>query len=154
MKYLNKPSSFILFLVIILISSEISIAIDLESPLKQKKITAKTELIRGYSLVCETTKKSSALDTNSYLKSISDIIIINRQNNTDSEPFLLGVYFSAWFFLNIRINAINDSVKKYGSVPHELKYQINLNKLMDETINYYFLFRKLQKNWTSMITIL
>lgn len=136
---------FIIILLLLNVIVNYSFAIDLDAPLQRKKITPKSEMIRGFSTMNDTLKNTSTIDTDNRLNRISDVINLNRLNNSDTEPFLLGAYFAAWIGLVSSLDAYHDTIKKYGSPPHEIKYKFKIDKVINEAINYFKNFRNIQK---------
>jgi hypothetical protein len=112
-------------------------AVDLNEPV-EKKITIKSEIERGKSAISDAELRSNtrATDIDAQIKLYNNIIDMNKQNNTDTEPFYLGAYFVAWSSLDIIIN-ISDNNKRFD--PKEVQYA-------QQTAAFYFKeFRKIQK---------
>lgn len=128
----------ICLIVTILFSMVHSIyAVDLNAPV-EKKITIKSEIERGKSAIsdAELRSKTHATDIDAQIKLYNNIIDMNKQNNTDTEPFYLGAYFVAWSSLDIIINLSHNN-KQFD--PEEVRYA-------QQTAALYFKeFRKIQK---------
>ncbi len=84
----------VLLMITLLLCSQ-AFGIDLDAP-AAKKITVKSELERGQSAVddCPGQGETDCVDK---------IIAINRQQNTDTDAFLLGANFEAWLTSAIHI---------------------------------------------------
>ena len=142
-----KPKPFFIFILLFFSSIIVnySFAIDLDAPLQRKKITPKSEIIRGFSTMHDTIKNTPTIETNNRLKTMSDVINLNRLNNSDTEPFLLGAYFAGWVGLISSLDAYQDTIKKHGSAPHEIQNKFKIDKVINEAINYFKNYRNIQK---------
>jgi hypothetical protein len=70
-------------------------AIDLNAPV-EKKITVMSEMDRAHDAMFDIILNSSALDVEGRQKKFEKLILLNRQKNTDTDPFLLACYLEAW----------------------------------------------------------
>jgi hypothetical protein len=127
----------IYFIVTILFLTVYSIyAVDLNAPI-EKKITIKSEIERGKSAIsdAELSSNTRATDIDSKIKLYNKIIDMNKQKNTDTEPFYLGAYFEAWTSLDIVLGLAQHS-KLFN--PTDVQYA-------EQTATLYFKeFRKIQ----------
>lgn len=84
-------------LLLILVVAPMTFAAELDAP-AEKKITIQSEIERGRDLTSKIfSKKHSPY---SFIEGVIDGIYYSKQNNTDSDAFLLGAYFNAWDWLN------------------------------------------------------
>ena len=126
-------------------------AVDLNAP-AEKKITVKSEIERGKSAISDAELRSSthATDINSKIKLFDNIIDMNKQQNTDTEPFYLGASFVAWTSLDIILGLAAKNNKLFD--PKDIQYA-------EQRATLYFKdFRKIQKQLNiddnTLITIL
>lgn len=111
-------------------------AVDLNAPV-EKMITIKSEIERGKSAIsdAELSSNTHATDIDSKIKLYNNIIDMNKQKNTDTEPFYLGAYCEAWTSLDIILGLAQHS-KLFN--PTDVQYA-------EQTATLYFKeFRKIQ----------
>jgi hypothetical protein len=100
------------------------------------KDEVKSEILRGDAAIFDVTLKTG-VDLNKGSEGISSVIEENKQKNTDTEPFYLGAYFTAWNFFASMIKVL-----KQGGDP-EFRETIALGE--GNAKNYFKEFRKRQK---------
>jgi len=126
---------FIVLMFIIVITNYSVNAANLEAP-AEKKVTIKSEIERGRSMVSNI-KHDHSKGLFPFIDAVDKVVQLNKEKNTDTQAFCLGVYFLAWQYLNININV----AKQYPEfhTPREIQ-------LSEETAKLYFEeFRKIQK---------
>lgn len=72
--------------------------IDLNAPV-EKKVTIKSEVDRGRAAMFNIILNSRGLDVEGKHKKFEELILLNRQQNTDTDPFLLACNLEAWLDL-------------------------------------------------------
>jgi hypothetical protein len=81
--------------------------IDLDAPVV-KKVIIKTEIERGKSAEFDCTLRLSHADPIGSSKCPFNIIDLNKQKNTDTDPFILGVAYEAWTHTRIILSVIEN----------------------------------------------
>lgn len=117
----------------IFIFSNVCYAADLDAP-AEKKITVKSEIQRGYSVISRIDVSNYATDPLKYIDAVEKKIDINKQNNTDTDGFYLGLYFQAWTKFDMLLSYIPD---RYTPQAKELCQQF--------AVSYYKEFKKYQQ---------
>jgi hypothetical protein len=100
------------------------------------KDEVKSEILRGDAAIFDVTLKAG-VDLNKGSEGVSSVIQENKQKNTDTEPFYLGAYFTAWNFFASMVKVL-----KQGGDP-EFSGTIALGE--NNAKNYFKEFRKRQK---------
>ncbi|MCM0760664.1 hypothetical protein M7775_19115 [Sporomusa sphaeroides DSM 2875] len=97
----------VLCLLFVFAFSAVSYA-NLDAP-AEKKVTVKTEIDRGKSAVHAAERSAGALKPQEFTKDVDFIINKNKQNNTDTDAFYMGVYGQAWIYAVIRCGRFSES---------------------------------------------
>ena len=100
------------------------------------KDEVKAEILRGDAAIFDVTLKAG-VDLNKGAEGVFSVIEENKQKNTDTEPFYLGAYFTAWNFFASMIKVL----KQEGNP--EFSETIALGE--GNAKNYFKEFRKRQK---------
>lgn len=90
-----------IFIFLLLLLCTNSFAVDLDAPVERRVPTTRSEIERGAAAVsnCSTPSLESTINC------VLDIKERNKQNSTDTTPFLLGVYFHGWSDLAIALKS-------------------------------------------------
>lgn len=109
-----KNIKLTLFLIIFFtLISTICFGTDLDAPV-EKKVTIRSEIKRGADAMfdCFMKKRSPISGTAQCYK---EIYSLNQQKNTDTKPFLLGLYFRTWVDLGLSLPTSRNYYKKLGN---------------------------------------
>jgi len=86
----------------------ICLCVDLNAP-AEKKITIGSEIDRGRDVINNAFINTNGIDPYKKVKVFQEIILQNKQMNTDTPAFLLGVYLEAWRAMDICSNSLKTS---------------------------------------------
>jgi hypothetical protein len=126
MKRIVVPTFLLLFLTLITISW----AADLNAP-GEKRVTIGSEIKRGYSAADAVLK---SVDFYSNFESLNGLFMINHQNNSDSQGFILGASLAAWTNFAVTMNILKPRVSQKD-------YDFGRGQAVD----YFNKFRTIQK---------
>lgn len=113
---------------------------NLDAP-AEKKITVRSEIKRGKDAVEMAERSVSSSKPLEFIEKVNSIIHTNRQNNTDTDAFYMGVYGQAWINTTIMCKVINENKDLWKGVLTDGQ----IKSLERETAWYYKQFRLKQK---------
>ncbi len=101
---MKKITTIVALLIVLpVMLANVCFAVNLDDP-AQKQVTVKTEIQRGYDVVANA--NNQAIKTGGSLDDlVSASLSANKQVNTDTEAFKLGVYFKTWQIYSQKVKA-------------------------------------------------
>jgi hypothetical protein len=96
----------------------------------QKTITVKSEIERGKDAAFDIGLKCRAYETLKFISQIDDSISYNKQRNTDTDAFYIGIYMQAWVEMIFRLNEFDGAPPSFMSSKDIAFYK--------EIENFYF----------------
>jgi hypothetical protein len=140
---LSKISLVVLALMLGMLWSVATVfSADLDAPV-QKKITVRSEIKRGSDALFDCRiKRIGARECLQKIKSM------NQQNNTDTEPFLLGLYFHSWVrFCSLETDMDRAKICFEEYRKRQLEYNMSDELLCEITGLNYEVIKPLIDNW-------